>query len=1181
MRWAAFLVAILSLLVAQGAAHAATYTNASVPFEWVDSDRHTKIGHLTTPYKFNGGGSTGCGSVPPVLDDVISDLIPIGFGFTFGTTEYTSLRVQTNGRLQFGNTLCGYGTNAIGPPQTYPYLYPNASVNNTMKIFGVDLDPTNLVSRPNYPSASRRTTCLSIDTCYVSVATIGTAPSRQFVVTWKNVPEWVSASNTSGSFDLQVILNENGTFVYQYGNIVHGGTGSAQIGWQLSTGDFEVLTFGASSEPPPNTAILFYVPSSSPLAEYRFEQGAWSPGGAGQVVDSAAGRRAGAALGSAQTTGDGRVCRGATIPANKSAETVDAIRTGVRFSDSGVNMLGQGSVMFWYRPDSDWVPGADAVQLLDATRVKGQWFALTRTASGTLFFEVTDSTGVVRSVETAAQKFASGTWVHVAIRWNFNALAAANSDRISILINGAAPTQSSFTTTGSLATGLDYLHAGDNPSGIPGTQGSIRSADGTLDDLRIYNFELTQAQIGGVSIQSYPCGSFFIDHFELRHPSWSGLACAPGTMTLVACANAACTTLYTEGVVATLASSGSATLWDAASGGSSIVIGYGQSSVTRNFFTAAGSASFSVAGTGLPVRESNRHRCDGVAGSCTWTSANGGLLMTVPDAGVITGGKPVAVTVQAVQSSGPTPGAACVPVQNLASAGLRLWSAPGTPAAFSATSTSASVTVGGPPQVSGNAAGPWVTTPLSLPGSNNLAGLNFDATATTTVWLRHRDTGQFTLRGTLDTPATGTAPALSLAGSVGATSMPAGYGVAAASMQAGTAVQTACAAGPSASCDAAAGAAARVGRAGDTFGLTVTAALWTVDGDTELSDNPVAPAYAGAVSLAPALAAPVGGTAGGIAVGAVTLAAGTGSVAAQSWTQAGALRIAAAGTYLARPVSGRSAVLGRFSPHSFTTTVVAQGCGSFSYSGQPIQTVTLRAMDAGAVPAPTPNYTGAFARTATVSDANGSTAGAFSAHTAAAGAFAGGVATLSPVFTFASPRTAPLGLVLRVTDGESSSAGSTEAAASVRSGRLHIPNVYGSEMLDLPVPLVAQYWNGSAYTTNTLDNCTVVPASAIAMGNYQKSLAACDTRLTPSGNLSFAGGRPSGSGLTLTWPGLGNTGSVDLTLQTGATAAGSTCVGAGATAATAAGLPWFGTTAPARATFGIFKSPLIYGRENY
>ena len=70
-------------------------------------------------------------------------------------------------------------------------------------------------------------------------------------MTWNHVPEWVTATNTSGSFDAQIILNEDGTFVYQYGAINHGGTGVAQIGWQLSTTDYQVLSFGASLEPPP------------------------------------------------------------------------------------------------------------------------------------------------------------------------------------------------------------------------------------------------------------------------------------------------------------------------------------------------------------------------------------------------------------------------------------------------------------------------------------------------------------------------------------------------------------------------------------------------------------------------------------------------------------------------------------------------------------------------------------------------------------------------------------------------------------------------------------------------------------------------------------------------------------------------------------------------------------------
>ncbi|MFO1191700.1 MAG: DUF6701 domain-containing protein [Rhodoferax sp.] len=1176
------LLALLLLLLVSAAAGAATYTSASTAFDWVDPSTHTKVGYLTNPYRLTGGGSTGCGSVPPVLDDTISGAIPIGFTFTFGATAYTTVQVQTNGRLQFGNTLCGYGTNAIGPPQTYPYLYPNASVNNTMKVFGVDLDPTNLVDKPNYPSATRKTTCLAISTCYISVATIGTAPSRSFVVTWKNVPEWVSASNTSGSFDLQVILNENGTFIYQYGNIVHGGTGSAQIGWQLSTSDYEVLTFGAASEPPPNTAILFYVPSANPLAEYRFEQGAWSPGGAGQVQDSSAGARGGTALGDAQATASGKVCRGASIPSNTAAATVDAIRTGVRFADSGVNMLGQGTVMFWYRAETAWSgSGAKAVQLLDATQTSGQWFALTKTASGTLFFEVTDSTGVVRSVETSAQTFAADTWVHVAVRWNFNALAAANSDRISILINGAAPTQSSFTTTGSLSTSLTQLHAGDNPSGLVGTKGTVNSADGTLDDLRIYNFEMTQGQVGGASVQTYSCGSFAIDHFELRHASWSGLACAPGSLTVVACSNAACSSLYTQGAVVTLGSTGAATVFDPAAGGSRVVIGFGTSSTNQSFYTAPGTATFSVTGTGIPVVESNPPRCNGPGGACTWTSANGGLLMTAPNAGVITGGKPAAVTVQAVQSSGSTPGAPCVPVQNLASAGLKLWSTPGTPAAFASTSTSASVVVGGPPQVAASASGSWASTPSSVPGSDNVSGLAFDASAITTVWLRHMDTGQFTLRGTLDVPASSTAPALSLSGNAAVTTVPVGLGVAAAGVTAANATQTACAAGASAGCDTAAGGDTRVGPAGGSFAMTLTAALWTVDGDTDLSDNPVAPSFAGSVSLSATLAAPNGGSAGALGTSSATLAGGRATVASQSWSQSGALRIAASGSYFGNTVTGRSAVLGRFSPRGFTTAVTTQGCGAFTYSGQPMTAVRITALDGSSTPTATANYVGAFVRTVTLSDAGGGSAGTFSAHTAGSAAFVGGVAVIAPVYTFTDPRTAPLNLALRATDGEASSAGIAEGSAAIRSGRLRIPNVYGSELLALPVPMEAQYWNGNAYVTNTLDSCTSVPASAIAMGNYQKALSACETRLSPTGTISFAAGRPAGSGVSLSRPGLGNAGTVDLTLNTGATASGSTCLAASPSAATAAGLPWFGTTAPARATFGIFKSPLIYGRENY
>lgn len=869
------LLALLWFCLIGGQSWAATYTSASTAFSWIDSSAHTKVGYNTTPYKFNA--AAGCGTTPPILDDTLSDAIPIGFSFVYGTVTYTSLRIMTNGRLQFNNTTCGAGTANIGPPQTYPYTYPDGSMNNTMKVFGVDLDPTNLVDRPNYPSSNSKTSCLSSATCYISYATLGSSPNRQFVVTWWHVPEWVNSGNTSGSFDLQVILNENGTFVYQYGTITHGGTGQAQIGWQLSSTDYEVLTFGAATEPTPNTAIVFYIPSAGPFAEYRFDEGAWNPNGAGQVTDYSGNNRPGMALGSAQETAAGYLCRGASIPANTTASPVDAVQTGINISNASLNLLGQGTIMFWYKSNAAW-NGGTAAQLIDATEVSGQWFSLTRTGTGTLYFQVTDSSGTSRSVETAAQTFAAGTWVHVAISWNFNASPLANQDRLSIFIEAGPPTISSFSSSGTVTTSAGVVRAGDNAAGFVGTKGTLNSANGTLDELRFYNFELNQGQVAGARSQTRSCQGFSLDHFELRHATWTGSACAPGTLTVVACANSSCSSLYTSGVIATLSASGAATIWDGASGGNTVIIGNTLSSTTKDFYTAVGSSTFDIAGTGAPVSPSNAKRCDGTSGSCVWTSTNGGLLVNVPNSGTVVGGQPTAVTIQAVQATGTAPASPCVPVAGLSGAGLKIWTTPTTPSSFSATSASAGYTVGGAPQAANASGGTYAYTPQIAPGADNVTGLGFDANAITTVWMKHMDAGSWSLLARLDKAANASTPALTLSGSANVVSVPVGFGVSAPTVTAPAAVQTDCAAGASATCDSTAGAAAKVAVAGSAFAMDVTAALWTVNGDTNLSDNPVAPSYAGAVAISPALVAPSGGAVGSLGVGTVTLAGGRATV---------------------------------------------------------------------------------------------------------------------------------------------------------------------------------------------------------------------------------------------------------------------------------------------------------------
>ncbi|MEY2890592.1 MAG: hypothetical protein RJA98_500, partial [Pseudomonadota bacterium] len=164
-----------------------------------------------------------------------------------------------------------------------------------------------------------------------------------------------------------------------------------------------------------------------------------------------------------------------------------------------------------------------------------------------------------------------------------------------------------------------------------------------------------------------------------------------------------------------------------------------------------------------------------------------------------------------------------------------------------------------------------------------------------------------------------------------------------------------------------------------------------------------------------------------------------------------------------------------------------------------------------------------------------------------------------------------------------------DAGALFRSGRLRVMPAVGTELAKLPVPIAAEFWDGNRWLTHTSDSCTELPAAAIAQGNYLRNLGSCETA-PGSGALTLNQGRAF---ITLAKPGVGNAGSVDLTLQLGDTASGQRCsaVGAAATSAVSAGLSWLQgkwqnastlTANPvARISFGQVRSPVIYMREIY
>lgn len=282
---------------------------------------------------------------------------------------------------------------------------------------------------------------------------------------------------------------------------------------------------------------------------------------------------------------------------------------------------------------------------------------------------------------------------------------------------------------------------------------------------------------------------------------------------------------------------------------------------------------------------------------------------------------------------------------------------------------------------------------------------------------------------------------------------------------------------------------------------------------------------------------------------------------------------------------------GRFIPDHFDTAV-SQAClaGNFTYSGQPIPlTITARNLGGGVAQ----NYSDAFSRQVALTardvddTADNPGSGAFANSVVAAGSFVGGVANPAPVYNFNNPQIVPTQVRIRASDGEVSSL-VTEGVANLRSGRIRLQNANGSELLPLPVPLQIQFWNSAAgWQANAADTCTVIQAANFAFAfpaGAGNNLAACETRM------QVAGIAPNYTA-TLSAPGAGNNGWADLTLNLGAVAAGNQCtvVGGAGGAATTANAPWLqfnwaGAVGnpTARATFGVYRSgPVIHRREAY
>ena len=349
---------------------------------------------------------------------------------------------------------------------------------------------------------------------------------------------------------------------------------------------------------------------------------------------------------------------------------------------------------------------------------------------------------------------------------------------------------------------------------------------------------------------------------------------------------------------------------------------------------------------------------------------------------------------------------------------------------------------------------------------------------------------------------------------------------------------------------------------------------------------------------------------------------------------------------------------GRFIPDNFNVTFntpqLATACaaGAFTYTGQtiaystaPVASVTARnGTTSGLANATTANYAGAYAKVTNAVLTPNTQAARYSRFDALGGgttpalstanvpgapgvaadpviaAFASGIGTLTfsagtglaftRGTTASSPFNADIALSINVLDTDgiafagnpatfgAATSGNGIAFSSgkaMRFGRLRMQNAFGPLINDLPIAMQAEYWNGTAFTTNTLDSCLVLAAGNFALGSYTGGISGANVKpgAPAAGNVSVGGTFVNGVGslrLTKPSPAAATPGGVTICADLdGGVPTDATC------AATApANLPWLkgnwgnGTTyiddPKSKATFGLFGAQpkqFIFLREYY
>ncbi len=339
-------------------------------------------------------------------------------------------------------------------------------------------------------------------------------------------------------------------------------------------------------------------------------------------------------------------------------------------------------------------------------------------------------------------------------------------------------------------------------------------------------------------------------------------------------------------------------------------------------------------------------------------------------------------------------------------------------------------------------------------------------------------------------------------------------------------------------------------KAGEAFNLRISAVGWQTSGEIHAdfcTGNSITPNFQlNGITLASNLVAPTPGTNASLGITGFNVAAadnGIHNIANQSVSEVGAFTLTATPpSYLGETIAAStSANIGRFYPDHFTVSngLVTEACnaGGFSYLGQNFTaSYLLTAKNTAGVS--TTNYRDDFIRLDTSAtpalgsidfgaiDNSGPTLLSGRLTPVNTSSFSwnnNGTGTITSTLNLArldtgtpgnsiadGPFTAQIGVLptdedlvtVSVSDRNLDTNNSAPndhvlvGSSTQRFGRIVLDNAFGPEVLDLKVPLRAEYWDGLAFITNTIDSAC--PGSQFVVSDFTISDADGTDSLTPA-----------------------------------------------------------------------------------